>query len=82
MDRRPPIYPMDIYLTNHANVRNTHFCNADGQDLYKSETPGSILNPHKKTIISKIMPNDSIDDMSTHFSLVISSYDHSCGLQH
>ncbi|KIM79630.1 hypothetical protein PILCRDRAFT_550834 [Piloderma croceum F 1598] len=59
---------MDIYLTNHANVRNTRFYNADGQVLYKSETPGSAFSLHKKTTISKIIPNDSPDDMSDRFA--------------
>jgi len=30
---------MELYLSNHANVRKTNFCNAEGQVLYKSETP-------------------------------------------
>jgi hypothetical protein len=56
---------MDLYLTNHANVRNTTFCNADGQALYKSDTPDFSFSHHRRTTISKIIPNDSLDDMST-----------------
>jgi hypothetical protein len=59
---------MDIYLTNHANVRNTNFCNANGQILYKSETPGNTFKPHKVTTISKVVPNASPDDMSKSLS--------------
>ena len=52
-------YLMNIYLTNKANVRNTNFCNSDGQILYKSETSGSTFNPHKITTIGKVVPNAS-----------------------
>jgi len=58
---------MNIFLTNHANVRNTKFCNAEEQVLYKSETIGSTLSPNKKTIISKVVPNESLDAMADHF---------------
>jgi hypothetical protein len=54
---------MNLYLTNHANVRNTNFCNADGQVMYRSETPGSVFAPNKVTTIYKIIPNDTLDDM-------------------
>jgi len=58
---------MNLYLTNHANVRKTNFCNVDGQVLYKSETPGyaTRLVPNQKTTISKVVPNDSPEIMST-----------------
>jgi hypothetical protein len=55
---------MDLYLSNHHNVRKTNYCTANGQVLYKSETPGHLLKPHKKTTISKVAPNESPDDMS------------------
>ena len=60
---------MDLYLSNHANVRNTNFCIADGQVVYKSETPGSVFAPNKKTTVYKVVPNDTPEDMSTssHF---------------
>jgi hypothetical protein len=63
---------MNIYLTNHANVRQTNFCNAHGQTLYKSETPGyaSRLVPNQKTTISKIIPNKNPND------ICVSSYFH------
>jgi hypothetical protein len=54
---------MNIYLTNHANVRHTKFCAADGQVLYQSETPG-LLHTGKETTISKVVPNDDPEDMS------------------
>ena len=55
---------MNIYLTNHANVRHTKFCTADGQTMYKSETPG-WLHTGKKTTIYKVVPNDDPEHMST-----------------
>jgi hypothetical protein len=55
---------MNIYLTNHADVRHTKFCTADGQTLYKSETPG-WFHAGKKTTIYKVIPNDDPEDMST-----------------
>ena len=69
INSEPALLPMDIYLTNHANVRNTKFCAANGQVLYKSETEGFVLSPHKKTTIYKIIPNDAPEDMGTlpHF---------------
>jgi hypothetical protein len=62
---------MNIYLTNHADVRYTKFCTADGQIMYKSETPG-FLHAGKKTTIYKVIPNDDPEDMSTlsHFHCV------------
>ncbi|KZP15110.1 hypothetical protein FIBSPDRAFT_978472 [Athelia psychrophila] len=59
---------MTIYLTNHANVRNTKFCNDEGQVLYASQTPGPILSSNRVTTISKVVPNNSPDDMSDHFT--------------
>jgi hypothetical protein len=58
---------MDLYLTNHANVRKTNFCNAEGQVLYKSETPGyaTRLVPNQKTTISKVVPSNAPEDMGT-----------------
>ena len=72
INSEPALLPMDIYLTNHANVRNTKFCAANGQVLYKSETEGFVLSPHKKTTIYKIIPNDAPEDMGTlpHFSRI------------
>ncbi|KZP12755.1 hypothetical protein FIBSPDRAFT_835949 [Athelia psychrophila] len=58
---------MDIYLANHANVRNTNFCNEAGQVLYKSDTPGSFLSRNRTTKISKVVPHDSPEDMLDHF---------------
>jgi len=58
---------MDLYLTNHANVRNTNFCNAAGQIMYKSETPGSVFAPNKKTTVYKVIPNDTPEDMTDKF---------------
>jgi hypothetical protein len=54
---------MDLYLTNHARVRNTNFCTTDGQVMYKSETPGSLFAPNKRTTIYKIIPNHASEDM-------------------
>jgi hypothetical protein len=54
---------MDLYLSNHANVRNTNFCDADGQVMYKTETPGFVWAPHKMTTVCKVIPNDTPDDM-------------------
>ncbi|KAF7966381.1 hypothetical protein HWV62_38903 [Athelia sp. TMB] len=68
MKATPATSEMNIYLTNHANVRNTTFTDDFGQVLYKSETPGSILSRNRKTTISKIVPNDSPDDMADHFT--------------
>ena len=65
---------MNIYLTNHANVRNTAFTNDAGQALYKSETPGFILSRNRKTTISKVVPNDSLDDMSVYLSFASVGY--------
>jgi hypothetical protein len=65
---------MNLYLSNHANVRKTNFCNAEGQVLYKSETPGYATRwvPNQKTTISKVIPNsDSLEDMG---ALPLSSY--------
>ncbi|KIM75706.1 hypothetical protein PILCRDRAFT_13354 [Piloderma croceum F 1598] len=59
---------MNLYLTNHANVRNTNFCNADGQVMYRSETAGSVFAPNKVTTIYKIIPNDTLDDMADRFT--------------
>ena len=61
---------MNIYLTNHADVRHTHFCTADGQVMYKSETPG-FLHTGKMTTIYKIIPNDEPEDMSTSSCYVV-----------
>jgi len=58
---------MNLYLTNGANVRNSNFCNAEGQIIYKSKTPGSILTPKRQTIIGKIIPNQSPEDMTDRF---------------
>ena len=55
---------VDLYLSHHHNVTNTNFCSEDGQILYKSETPGSPFALNQKTTISKVIPNDSPDDMS------------------
>lgn len=63
---RVPDWPstkMDIFLTNRAHVSNTDFCNSDGQVIYKSVTPGSILSANRTTTISKIVPNKSPNDM-------------------
>jgi hypothetical protein len=67
--QRVHLTTMDLYLTNHANVRNTNFCTSDGQVLYKSETPGIVIAPNKKTTIYKVIPNDTPEDMGTlpHF---------------
>ena len=53
---------MNIYLTNHTNVRKTNFCNTEGQILYKSKTPGipTHLVPNQK---SKVIPNNTPEDM-------------------
>ncbi|KAF7980161.1 hypothetical protein HWV62_39623 [Athelia sp. TMB] len=59
---------MNIYLTNHTNVQSTTFTNESGQALYKAETPGSILKRHRKTIISKVVPNESLDDMTDRYA--------------
>ncbi|KZP12618.1 hypothetical protein FIBSPDRAFT_870138 [Athelia psychrophila] len=59
---------MDLYLTNHANARNTKFCNEAGQVLYKSETPGSCLSHNRTTKISKVIPHDSPEDMTDLFA--------------
>lgn len=66
MKATPATSEMNIYLTNHANVRNTTFTDDFGQVLYKSETPGSILSRNRNTTISKIVPNDSPDDMGVY----------------
>ncbi|KIM83534.1 hypothetical protein PILCRDRAFT_819162 [Piloderma croceum F 1598] len=58
---------MDIYLTNHANVRHTKFCSADGQIMYKSETPG-LLHTGKKTTIYKVIPNNDPEHMIDRFT--------------
>jgi len=65
-----PILPleMDLFLTNHANVRNTNFCNLEGQVIYKSVTPGSVLSTNRTTTISKIVPNTLHDDMVDEFT--------------
>jgi len=65
-----PILPleMDLFLTNHANVRNTNFCNLEGQVIYKSVTPGSVLSTNRTTTISKIIPNTLPDDMVDEFT--------------
>jgi hypothetical protein len=60
---------MNIYLTNHANVRLTKFCAAEGQVLYKSETPG-FLQTGKKTKIYKVIPNDEPEDMSMFYTFI------------
>jgi len=57
---------MNIYLTNHADVRHTKFCTADGQIMYKSETPG-LFHAGKKTAIYKVIPNDDPEDMIDKF---------------
>jgi len=59
---------MDLYLTNHANVRNTNFCNAAGQVIYRSITPGSLLSAKRLTIVNKIVPNKSPKDMIDRFT--------------
>ncbi|KZP21156.1 hypothetical protein FIBSPDRAFT_1044321 [Athelia psychrophila] len=61
---------MNIYLTNHARVRNTNFCDEAGQVLYKSDTPGSCLSCNRTTKISKAAPYEKQayekqDDRST-----------------
>jgi len=68
---------MNLYLTNHANVRNTSFCKADGQVLYESETPGFTFTPylptcrlHRKTTIRKMMKNDSSEDTTKHLATI------------
>jgi len=58
---------MDLYLSNHHKVRNTNYSTAGGQVVYKAETPGSIYKAHKTTTISKIIPNDTPDDMTDRF---------------
>lgn len=65
---------MDLYLSNHHKVRNTNYSTTSGQVVYKAETPGSIYRAHKTTTISKIIPNDSPDDMSTQPSVHCSSF--------
>jgi len=59
---------MDLYLTNHANVRNTNFCNFEGQIRYKSVTPGSVFKATRVTTISKVIPNPSPGDMVDSFA--------------
>jgi hypothetical protein len=65
---------MDLYLSNHHKVRNTNYSTAGGQVVYKAETPGSIYKAHKTTTISKIIPNDTPDDMSTQPSVRFSAF--------
>ncbi|KZP12619.1 hypothetical protein FIBSPDRAFT_898117 [Athelia psychrophila] len=55
---------MDLYLSNHADVRNTKFCNKTGQVLYKSETLVSRLSFNRTTKISKVIPRGSPEDMT------------------
>ena len=61
---------MNVYLTTRG-VHHTQFRTADGQIMYKSETPG-FLHGGKKTTIYKIIPNDDPEQMGTlsHFRLV------------
>jgi hypothetical protein len=54
---------MNIYLTNYG-VKHTKFHTADGQIMYKSETPG-LLHTGKKTTIYKVIPNDDPEHMGT-----------------
>lgn len=55
---------MNLILTNHQFVLDTHFCNEAGQVLYKTTTTrGSFLSPNRRTTISKIVPNETPEDM-------------------
>lgn len=54
---------MNLILTNHQFVLDTNFCNEAGQVLYKTTTPGSFLSPNRRTTISKIVPNETPEDM-------------------
>jgi len=50
------------YLPDKScDVRYTKFCTADGQIMYKSETPG-FLHAGKKTTIYKVIPNDDPEE--------------------
>ncbi|KIM83998.1 hypothetical protein PILCRDRAFT_421948 [Piloderma croceum F 1598] len=57
---------MNIYLTNRG-VGHTQFRTADGQMMYKSETPG-FLHGGKKTTIYKVIPNDDPEEMVDRFT--------------
>ena len=54
---------MNIYLTNRG-IKHTKFRTADGQIMYKTETPG-WLHSGKKSTIYKVIPNDDPEQMGT-----------------
>lgn len=53
-------------MLSHSNVRQTTYCNSDGQVLYRAETEYKISQ--RTTKITKVVPNSSVDDMSRSLS--------------